>query len=173
MTNSEYQIYTLLVSLLSAIGTISAVIVALYLANKDRKISLKIDNNIFEFENSPNGEYIFIQILNNGYQPVYIKNILIERNIFYKKYIPINEKYIYMPQTSFTPPLHKLEVGEVVTLAIEKQFIQDIYKDILFDYSKLELFTLKFTVNISYSKTFRSKFHKNIKSLIENTNCTK
>lgn len=164
MTNSEYQLYTLIVTFLSSIGTLLAVIVSLYLANRNRKISLKIDNDIFIFNDK--SEYIFIQIVNNGYIPVYIKNILLEHNFFCKKYIPINEKYIDKSKTSFNPPVHKLEVGDMITLAISIEFISDIYKDILSDYSKLNLLFLKFSVTTSFNKTFKVKLNKNILSEI-------
>lgn len=166
MTNSQYQLYTLLVSLLSAIGTFSAVIVALYLANRERRISLKIDNDIFEFNNAPNNEYIFLQILNDGYQSIYIKNILLEHDIFCKKYIPVRDEYIYLPLTTYNPPVQKLEVGDLITLAIEKQFIIDIYNEILSTYSWYDKFTVKFVVTLSNGKAFKSKLNKTIKSLM-------
>ncbi len=87
MTAADNQLYTLIISFFSAVGTIGAVIVALYLARLNRKVSLKIDVDIFEFPNTPDEEYVFIQVVNDGYQPVCVKNILFQYGIFNKTII--------------------------------------------------------------------------------------
>lgn len=103
MTTAEHQLYTLLISFLSAIGTISAVIVALYLARLNRKTSLQINADLFEFRDSPDGEYVFIQVTNDGYQPVYIKNILFQYGIFNKKKHPnFRTKYVFQAKQFYT-----------------------------------------------------------------------
>lgn len=167
MTNSEYQLYTLLISFFGAIGTISAVIVALYLARLNRKTSLQVNTDIFEFRDSPDNEYIFIQVTNDGYQPVYIKNILFQYGIFNKKNIPVLEQYIYSQQSNFNPPVHKLEVGEMIHLAIKKQFLHDIYKDFLSKSPMKNIFTLKVIVSTTFNKVFKVKISSNIRNYLK------
>lgn len=166
MTTAEYELYTILITFLSAIGTISAVIVALYLARLNRKTSLQINADLFEFRDSPDGEYVFIQVTNDGYQPVYIKNILFQYDIFNKKNIPILKQNIYFKQSNFTPPVHKLEVGEMIHLAIKTQFLRDIYKDFLSKSPRINIFTLKVVVSTTFNKVYKVKISTDLRNYL-------
>ena len=167
MTNTEYQLYSLLVSLFATIGTIGAVIVALYLARLSRKISLLITADLFEFKGSPDGEYVFIQVTNDGYQPVYIKNILFQYGIWKKTNIPVLEQNIYFEQSNFNPPIHKLEVGNMIHLTIKKQFLNDIYKDFLSKSPMKKIFTLNVIVSTTFNKVYKVNISSNIRNYLK------
>jgi len=167
MANDDYQLYSLLISFFTAFGTISAVIVALYLANKDKKISLKIDSDIWLPNNDIEEEYLFIQVMNNGYQVVYLKNILFRYGIFKKKFIPINGKYINHSSTSYRPPFQKLEVGEIITISVNKSFLRDIYKELLISTCDIKLLTLNIIASTTLGDVFKVKTNREIKKIMK------
>jgi len=164
MTNDDYRLCSLLISFFTALGTISAVFVALHLANRDKKILLNIGADIFLFNNK---EYLFIQIINNGYQIVYLKNILFRYGLFRKKYITINEKYIDFSHTTYKP-LQKLEVGEIVTLSVSKEFLKDIYKELLISTFNIKQHTLDIVVTTTLRNAFKVKANRKIKNIMNN-----
>lgn len=167
MTNTEYQLYSLLISFFAAFGTILAVIVALYLANRDKKISLKINADIFLFNNDTNEEYFFIQVINNGSQVVYLKNILFQYGIFRKTNIPINQKYIIHTNTNYGPPFQKVEVGELVHIAVDKKFLKDIYNELLISNCDIKLFTLNIIATTTLEDVFKVKVNNEIKKVMK------
>jgi len=59
----------------SAVGTLLAVIVSLYISYSTRKISLKIYSDIYIFnEYEKDEEYIGIYVINTGYRTVFLNN---------------------------------------------------------------------------------------------------
>jgi len=72
-----YEILNLLSQFLAAIGTIAAVITALYLANRDRKPFLIVNSSKFALiHNAPKAttDYMMIHITNSGLRPITIVN---------------------------------------------------------------------------------------------------
>lgn len=164
---TDYQFYSLIISTLTAFGTIGSVIVSLYLASKYRKVSLKLYADIFLFQNSSDNEYFFIQVVNKGNQTVYIKNILLRYGLCKKKCIPISAKYIYDSPTNFKPPFHKLEVGQVATLAVNKSFLKDIYSELLTSKYDYKLWTLEVICVTTLGDVFKTKIKNEVKKVMK------
>jgi len=75
---TKYEILTLISQFLGAAGTLFAVIVALYLARKDRRIDLEIYSGIYTIHSDEHGiigEIIKFGIINRGRNPVHIANL--------------------------------------------------------------------------------------------------
>jgi len=75
---------------LSAIGTISAVIVSLYLARRDKTVRLQVSAGhrilVIPGMGGPREEYMVIQVVNIGHREAQITGIGWEVGLFYKEY---------------------------------------------------------------------------------------
>ena len=120
----EWKIINTFAPWFSAFGTILAVIISLYLAYLNRKITLKISSNISLFNNG--SEYFFIKVANTGYNSVVINNILLQYGLFKKSYIVIND--ISLECSTLLPT--KIEVGDAITLCMNIKKENNILKDI-------------------------------------------
>src|SRR4029078_4627353 len=77
MDKETWQFINTFAPWLSAIGTISAVIVSLYFSTKSRRIDLKVDAvlNTIVPQGMPNRDYVTISVVNMGHRAATITNI--------------------------------------------------------------------------------------------------
>lgn len=91
----------------SAIGTLLAVCVSLYISYSTRKIALSVSSGIFIFnENGVDEEYFAINVTNTGYRTVFLNSpicILFQVGLFKKTNIYIGDKYIDRHKSSSFP----------------------------------------------------------------------
>lgn len=103
---------------LSAFGTLSAVVVSLYIALSNRKISIAISSEIFDFGNG--NESLIIKVTNTGLRTVVINNqacICFRVGRFNKKKnIGIGSNYIDLQKSSTFPC--RLTEGETLDLVV-------------------------------------------------------
>lgn len=92
----------------SAIGTLLAVCVSLYISYSTRKIALSVSSGIFIFnENGVDEEYFAINVTNTGYRTVFLNNpicsISLQVGLFKKTNISIGCEYIDSHKSSIFP----------------------------------------------------------------------
>ena len=164
----EWKIINTFAPWFSAFGTILAVIISLYLAYLNRKITLKISSNISLFNNG--SEYFFIKVANTGYNSVVINNILLQYGLFKKSYIVIND--ISLECSTLLPT--KIEVGDAITLCMnikkENNILKDIYNILKDKKLYLGIFTLTIVVNTATGKSFKNRVSKDIMNEIHYLN---
>ena len=72
---------------LSAIGTLLAVCVSLYISYSTRKIALQVSSGIIVFnENGADEEYLAINVINTGYRTVFLNNLVCGFRVVTKAY---------------------------------------------------------------------------------------
>ncbi len=151
----------------SAVGTLLAVIVSLYISYSTRKISLKIYSDIYEYETDE--KYIGIYVVNTGYRTVFLNNtmcISFQVGLLKKTNIGIGWKYIDNAKSSNFPC--RLGENETACLFIkmnneEGNWLENFKKE-LKEYS---LFSLRIIVYPNVGKPFKVKIGKNIESRLK------
>ena len=153
---------------LSAIGSISAVITALYFSYSNRKILLKISADIFEFsENEKFEEYVCIQILNTGFKSTLLHSFGWQTGIFRKRIIMTGRNNIDHNKSSIFSC--KLAEGEMAQIAIKinqekhKNYLQMFFNDFLRKSPKMNLYSLKVVAYPSIGPPFKSKIGKTLR----------
>jgi len=148
----------------SAFGTILAVVVSLYLAYINRKISLNISSNISISNNGGNNRYFFIKVVNDGYNSIIVNNILLQYGLFKKIYISIGDNNISAECSNPLPT--KIEVGDAISLCVninkEDNMLEDFYNNFKKNNLYLNIFTLKIVVNTTSGKSFKNRVSKKI-----------
>ena len=158
MDKESVNIWTILPQWLGAIGTISAVIVALYLARRDKLIRCKVKitiSVIFDSLSNNYQKYLSIYITNTGYRSFLLTGFTWQRGSIKKKYydwIPALNNY------SFNIPI-KLEDGEQAKFFVTYDSFENKLYPILKVKSKIfSYFLTRFTKIIIHtslkSKTF-------------------
>lgn len=169
VTMENYNIINTYATIFAAIGTISAVIVSLYFAYSNRKISLKVHTGIFQ-GSQDNKEYILIKILNDGNRAVTIsKHFGLEFGFFRKKNVIIGFKYIDQNQSSNFPC--RLYEGDEAVVAIpiehnDDNFLENLYNDFLKNSPMININTLKLQLYPNLGNTIKIKLNKSIKDAI-------
>lgn len=169
VTMENYNIINTYATIFAAIGTISAVIVSLYFAYSNRKISLKVHTGIFQ-GSQDNKDYILIKILNDGNRAVTIsEHFGLEFGFPKKKNVIIGFKYIDKNQSSKFPC--KLYEGDeaVVIIPIEQSdgnYLEHFYNDFLIDSPMININTLKLQIYPSLGNTIKVKLDRSIKNAI-------
>ena len=162
ISHEEWKIINSFAPWFSAFGTILAVVVSLYLAYLNRKISLNISSNIFLLDTG--GEYFFIKVVNDGYNSVIINNISLQYGLFRKTYIGIGYNNISSECSTSLPA--KIEVGDAVNLCMnidkEDNILENFYNNFLKTNLYINIFTLKIVVNTTSGKSFKNRVSKDI-----------
>ena len=162
ISHEEWKIINSFAPWFSAFGTILAVVVSLYLAYLNRKISLNISSNIFSLNTG--GEYFFIKVVNDGYNSVIINNISLQYGLFRKTYIGIGDNNISSECSTSLPA--KIEVGDAVNLCMnidkEDNILENFYNNFLKTNLYINIFTLKIVVNTTSGKSFKNRVSKDI-----------
>ncbi|MEI6269611.1 MAG: hypothetical protein WCP01_12085 [Methylococcaceae bacterium] len=151
---------------LSAIGTLLAVCVSLYISFSTRKITLSISSGIFVFnENGADEEYLAIYVTNTGYRTVFLNSLMcisFQVGLFKKTNIGIGHKYINSHRSSSFPC--KLGENETANLFLKinnsnTNWLQNLKKEHLKTHS---LSTLRIVVYPNVGKPFKVKPDKTI-----------
>lgn len=150
----------------SAIGTLLAVCVSLYISYCTRKIALSVSSGIFVFnENGVDEEYLTISVTNTGYRTVFLNSLMcisFQVGLFKKTNIGIGHKYIDSHKSSSFPC--KLGENEAAHLFLKINnsninWLQNFKKEHLKKYS---LSTLRIVVYPNVGKPFKVKPDKTI-----------
>ena len=149
---------------LSAFGTVAAVVVSLYIALSNRKISINISSEIYQF--GEGNECLIIKVTNTGLRTVVFDNqfcIAFQVGRFKnKKYIGIGESYIDQSKSSNFPC--RLTEGETLNLAInmnnsDGNWLRNFKSNYL---KNTSLSTLRVVVYPNVSKPIKEKVGRSI-----------
>lgn len=159
-------------SIFTAIGTVSAVIVSLYLARRDRKIRIDISANITRqilLSNPPTpdeNEYLSFSITNVGFRDVTIQSVSWEFGIFRKK--------SFIQIFDFTDPYitklpAKLKDGDTANLSIKvddlrknEDYFRLIYSGV---FKNLWFYWFRIKVYTSTGEEFYSRVNKRVRDM--------
>lgn len=157
---------------LSALGTLLAVAVSLYISFSTRKINLKISSGIYTFnENGIDEDYLGIQVTNIGFRTVYLNNFVSiafrAGGFFNKTNIGIGHKYIDPDKSSNFPC--KLGENEVAQVFIkirntDGNWLENFKKDHL---SCRKISSLRIIVFPNIGKPFKVKPDKSISKILD------
>lgn len=121
MSVEEWKFINTFAPWFSAIGTLLAVCVSLYISYSTRKIELNVSSGIFVFnENGVDEEYLAINVINTGYRTVFLNSlacISFQVGLFKKTNIGIGHKYIDSQKSSSFPC--KLSENETANLFVK------------------------------------------------------
>jgi len=176
ITMENYNIINTYATIFAAIGTISAVVLSLYFAYSNRRISLKIHAGMYK-GSQDNKDFILIKILNNGNRTVTIsEHFGFEFGLFRKKNLIIGFKNIDWNQSTRFPC--KLYDGDeaVVVIPMEQEYgdyLETFYKDFLIDSPRVNINTLKLQIFPNLGNTIKVKLDKSIKDAIREFTDTK
>lgn len=167
MTIEDWKFINTFAPWLSALGTLLAVAVSLYISFSTRKINLKISSGIYTFnENDVDEDYLGIQVTNVGFRTVYLNNyvsISFQAGGFLNRTnIGIGHKYIDSDKSSKFPC--KLGENEVAQLFIkinndDGNWLESFKKD---HFSCRKISSLKIIVFPNIGKPFKVKPDKSI-----------
>jgi len=155
---------------LSALGTLLAVIVALYLAHRDRLIRCLATATFDILYKSANANPPFVSIIvtNIGVRSFAISEIGWQSGIFKKRFFSINPPEI----TDSAKLPHKLTDGEQLDWyipldACSKIFIPKIIKGRMKYFASLWFYFLRLDIRMTTGKSFTFKIHNNLKKEIK------
>lgn len=153
---------------LSALGTLSAVSVSLYLARaaKPLKLEIRAGHRII-VETGQKGtppEFLFVSVINTGHRIATITNIGWKIGLFKKRHaIQVVQKDMY---SSGVPV--KIDDGEeakwLIPLDLADNWIQRFARDFLKPYPRWNLFWLRLQIHTSVGKTFEARIEKGLRS---------
>jgi len=158
----------------SAIGTLSVVIVSLYLAGRDRNIRLKVSAGhriiIGPGSAKPYPEYLCIYVVNHGHREAQITNIGWKVGIF-KKQFAIQSTI----SDGMSSPLPiRLKDGEeakyMIPLNEETNWLKSFSEKMLQPYPRLQVHFMKIQAFTSIGKTFESGVERNLKEKLVEAN---
>lgn len=149
---------------LSALGTVSAVLVSLWLARRDYKVRLKIYVYINSFlnENKENLEYLAIEIFNIGRREVQISGIVWQIGCLRKRHLV---QFIIKNSISSSLPI-KLKDGEAASyyLPLDNWIKSEAVK---LTHNITELNFIRLQVTTTVQDIFTTKIHKNLKERLK------
>ena len=153
----------------SAIGSLSAVILALYLSRQDKRVRLDVSVGhrvlITPGLNEPRPDYLAIKIVNIGHREVQISNLTWKTGVFKKSY---GVQLIGKDVLSSPLPV-RLKDGEEANYFVEldqnDDWINKFIQDYLPNFPSLRLRFIRFRVHTSIGKYFSSKLEKSFKEL--------
>jgi hypothetical protein len=154
----------------SAVGTLSAVVLSLYLARRDKNVRLKVSAGhriiVGPGSQEPYPEYLSIYIVNIGHRDAQIINIGWKVGIFKKRYAvqsAINDGM------SSTIPV-RLKDGEeakfLIPLNKETNWLREFGKKMLYPFPWLQAHFIKIQAYTSLGDTFEEKIEKSLRQKI-------
>jgi hypothetical protein len=154
---------------LSAIGSLSAVILALYLSRQDKRVRLDVSVGhrllVTPGEKGPHPEYLAIKIINVRHREAQISNLTWKTGIFKKSYAV---QLISRDAMSSSLPI-RLKDGEEANYFVEldpkDDWINKFITDFLPNFPSLRLRFIRFRVHTSIGKFFSAKLEKSFKEL--------
>ena len=169
MTLEDWKFINTFAPWLSAIGTLLAVVVSLYLAYTSRRQKLKPTVSITFMVTQGQKEkiypeYVSLKAINIGHTKVKITNIGWNVGFLKKRtFLQTNPKNIYSSEIPIT-----IEEGEEASWLIDinnNQWIEKFYENTL-QKNKWNLWSLKFVVYTSKNKSFYCRVNKSFKDKI-------
>lgn len=169
MTLEDWKFINTFAPWLSAIGTLLAVVVSLYLAYTSRRQKLKPTASIMYMVTQGQKEeiypkYVWLRASNIGHTKVKVTNIGWNVGFFKKRtFLQTNPKNMY---SSEIPVM--VEEGEEASWIIDindSKWMQDFYENTL-QKNKWYLWSLKFVVYTSKNKSFSCRVNKSFKDKI-------
>jgi hypothetical protein len=154
---------------LSAIGSLSAVFLALYLSRQDKRVRLDVSVGhrlmITPGQAGPHPEYLAIKIVNIGHREAQISNLTWKTGIFKKSYAVQTTTRDLIS----SPMPHRIKDGEEASYFIEldsnNDWINIFIKDFLPNFPSLRLWFIRFRVHTSIGKSFSTKLESSFKKL--------
>jgi hypothetical protein len=166
MDKQTWQFINTFAPWLSAIGTISAVFVSLYLATQDRRVRLKISASVQVLvQNGHSEEFVGISAVNVGRRELTITGIGWKMGIFRKR------GFFQLGFSHHSTPLPtRLEDGETAIFLIplentEMHWVSGM-RDELGKLPWLKVYFMKAHVVTSIGKTFTVRVDRNIRNLL-------
>jgi len=157
---------------LSAIGTLSAVIVSLYLSRSEKPIKLEVCAGhrliIGQGQKGKLPEYLYISAINTGHRIATIISIGWKMGFIKKRHaMQVVEKDIF---SSGVPV--KVNDGEeakwLIPLDIEDNWLSRFSRDFLLPHHRWNLYWVRLQIHTSVGKTFETRIEKSLKDkLIE------
>ena len=151
----------------SAIGTISAVIVSLYLARAEKpmKLEIRAGHRIIVGDGSTGKypEFLYISATNTGHRIATITNVGWRIGFFKKQHMI---QVVQKDQLSSGLPV-RIDDGEeakwLVPLDLKDNWIERFTRDFLHRSPRLKLCSLKLQIHTSVGKTFEAAVEKSLK----------
>ena len=169
MKPETFQILNTIGIWLAGIGTLSAVIVSLYLARRDSNVQLKVcagHRVLVTPGQKGTPDYCSIRVTNVGFRPATITGIGWKVGLFKKKY---GIQTVYGHPASSKLPV-KLDYGDEASYLIGflgdgtyPNWIDEFPKDFLADHPRISSLTLKVQAFTSVGKTFEAKIEKGLR----------
>lgn len=153
----------------SALGTVSAVIVSLYLARRNRRLDLKVDVSLQTLteERGPSRDYVTISVVNLGGREATITGIGWKIGVFKKR------RFAQIPGSSpySTKTPARLKDGETAMFLMPVQRERDteawhLPVEDFGNFPVLKVYSLKGEVFTSVGKTFSVRADRCIRSLL-------
>jgi len=152
---------------LSAIGTLSVVIISLYLARAEKPIKLEVRAGhrimITPDQGGEHPEYLFISAINKGHRIATITNIGWRIGLFKKQHMI---QMVTADLDSSALPA-KIDDGEeaqwYIPLNVEDNWIEKFSRDRLPPYPRIKIFSLRLRIFTSVGKTFEARIEKSLK----------
>ncbi len=169
MKPETFQILNTVGTWLAGIGTLSAVIVSLYLARRDSKVKLKVcagHRVLVTPGQTGTPDYCSIMVTNVGFRPATITGIGWKVGLFKKKY---GTQTVYGHPASSNLPV-KLDYGDEASYLIgflgdgtHPNWIDEFPKGFLTNHPRISALTLKVQAFTSVGKTFESKIEQGLR----------
>ena len=152
---------------LSAIGTLSAVTVSLYLARAEKPMKLEVRAGhriiIGQGQKGKPPGYLYISAINTGHRIATITNVGWRVGLFRKRHvIQLVQKDIYSSGVPVRIDDGK-EAKWLIPLDQEDNWIERFSRDFLLPHPHWNLFCLRLQVHTSVGKTFESQIEKSLK----------
>lgn len=170
MADNSWMVINSFAPWLSALGTISAVIVALYLSSKDRpKLRVSADTRILldEGENYP--EYLIIEAVNIGIRPIKITNvgwtIGFNRKKSFIQIIKPDINNLHATMLSSQLPI-TINDGEEARWLVPIDTWTGSFKSFLSWCPRWELLSMKLVVATSHGVTFKATLGDGLKKAL-------
>ncbi|EJG1207163.1 hypothetical protein CVA86_RS21880 [Vibrio parahaemolyticus] len=169
MTTEDIQFWSMVGTWVAGIGTVLAVILSLYLAISERRVSLFITSGVYDFDDG--SEKMVIKIVNNGSRPVTISNpacIALQAGWFKnKKCLGVGTNYISFPSDDKFP--YQLNSGDGFDFGInlnnqDGNWLVNLKSSFLQNRS---LSSLRVVVFPNGSKPIKAKLGKSIMRLLK------
>lgn len=175
MTNDEWKYINTFAPWLSAIGTISAVVVSLYLARSEKPVRLKIQADTRTIIDSNNEEYLIIEAINIGSKKANIIGLGWTLGIFIKKSFIQIVKEDYTDLYSSKLPISLMD-GEEARWFVPlkgKKWLKNFSTDLSF-FPRWSLYWMRLEVFTSNGGKFKTKIGKGLRqALLEEIKQTK
>lgn len=169
MKQETFQILNTVGTWLAGIGTLSAVIVSLYLARRDSKVKLKVcagHRVLVTPGQKATPDYCSIRVTNVGFRPATITGIGWKVGLLKKKY---GIQTVHGHPASSNLPV-KLDYGDEASYLIGffgngtyPNWIDEFPKDFLSNHPRLSAWTIKVQAFTSVGKVFDAKIEKGLR----------